>query len=106
MKSGSAAEPGVKDVAVVVVDTEFTVTGEFVAFRISSVDPDGLENCRPAEPSAVLSCGRDRGRAAGEIDTDDGIVRICGCRIWQRQRGRIVDPNDRDVMLHVGLPSV
>src|SRR5664279_3387 len=54
-KSGSAPDPPVKDVAVAVVETAFTVIAGDPLSTTSSVAPDGLENCSPVAPSAVLS---------------------------------------------------
>src|SRR6202142_42608 len=55
-KSGSAPDPPVNDVAVAVVETAFTVIAGDPLSTTSSNDPDGLENCNPVAPSAVLSC--------------------------------------------------
>src|ERR1700690_2771274 len=55
-KSGSAPDPPVKDVAVAVVETAFTVIAGDPLSTTSSNVPDGLENCSPVAPSAALSC--------------------------------------------------
>ena len=51
-KSGSAPEPPVSDVAVVVVEAAFTVTVPGPLSRTSRSVPEELENCSPVDPSA------------------------------------------------------
>src|SRR6266852_3894154 len=53
VNSGSCGLPLISDVMVAVAEYESTVlTGP--PLRTCNSDPDGLENCKPVEPSAVL----------------------------------------------------
>ena len=98
MNNGSCALPLVSDVMVFVVDAELT---EIVLPAVAEDTQRRADRIRELQASRAER-GRelrdDRRDAAGKIDADDLIVRIGGHGIRKRQRGRIVDANDRDVV--------
>src|SRR5262245_33256777 len=53
VNSGNCGLPLVNDVMVAVADSVLTVVAR-PPLRTCSKDPDGLENCRPVEPSAAV----------------------------------------------------
>src|SRR5437588_248460 len=64
------------------------------------VAADPIPVCAPKVNCAELR--HDRRHAAGKIHTDHLIVRIGGRGVRQRERGWIVDAQDRDLVLGAG----
>ena len=70
MNNGSCALPLVSDDVVVVTEAELTVVAAVPLLSTCSVEPDGLENCRPAAAERGVQLRNHRRHAAGEIDPD------------------------------------